>query len=158
MEVGVPPFFVGPAGEIEMATQLRALRVLGLHPVRPSAEDFDEAVETLWGSELSGTKLKAARRNVEEHFRGLFLIEIEVQPPDSEFDWADLTQPIDAQPRSNWQVPYDEQLVDPEAGRWAFFLHCVDLTRPMSTPLGDRHLPEPTPVPDHLEMIKYDLP
>jgi hypothetical protein len=51
-----------------MATRLRELRILGIHPVHPSDEDLDEAVEVLWGSTLSGMKLEAARRNVEEHF------------------------------------------------------------------------------------------
>jgi hypothetical protein len=34
----------------------------------------------------------------------------------------------------------------------------VDLTRPISTPLGDRLLPSKTPVPSHLASIRYEVP
>jgi hypothetical protein len=143
---------------MEGPNNLRDLRIVGLHPVQPSTDEIGEAVEILWGSELSGSKLEAARRDVREHFSGPFLLEVEIQPPNAEFDWSDITQVVDGQPRSNWQVPYDEQPVDREAGRWAFFLHFVDLKKALSTPLGELSLPEPTACPQHLESIKYEVP
>ena len=141
-----------------MATPLCELRILGVHPVIPSAEEFDQALEIQWGSGLAGSELERARQSVEEHFSELVLIEIQIEPADGEFDWSEITQPILGQDRSNWQVPHDEQPVDQAAGRWAFFLHFADLRRPISTPLGERLLPSPTPIPRHLASIRYEVP
>jgi hypothetical protein len=141
-----------------MATELRELRIRGVHPVLPSSEEFDEALEIQWGAGLEGTELERARQSVKEHFSGLFLIEIEIKPVDADFDWGEITQPIAGVDKSNWQVPFDEQPVDSVTGRWVFFLHFVDLTKPISTPLGDRLLPSPTPIPPHLASIKYEVP
>ncbi len=141
-----------------MATQLREIRVLGMHPVLPTAPEFAKTLEWLWGSDLSGPALESARRNVQEHYGRLFLIEIKIEPPNAKFDWSDFTQPVPGQPQSSWQVPYDERSIDKTAGRWAFFLHFVDVARPLSTPLGERPLPRPAPIPSHLAFIKYEAP
>src|SRR5882724_10653205 len=107
---------------------LRDIRVLGIHPIRPTDEEFQEALETQWGSNLSKKEMTAARRNVQEHFDGLYLIEI--QTADAEPDWGEITQPQKNVPKSNWQVPYDETEIDASTGRWVFFLHFVDLNKP----------------------------
>jgi len=105
----------------------------------PSVEEFEEAIEIQWGSNLTGNELERARQSVQAHFNGLFLIEIQIQPADGELDWSEITQPIPGQDSSNWQVPYDERSVDEPTGRWAFFLHFLDLRRPLSTPLGEKN-------------------
>ena len=110
------------------------------------------------GSNLTGDELERARQNVQAHFSRLFLIDIRIQPADGELDWSEITQPIPGQDRSNWQVPYDERPVDEPRGRWAFFLHLLDLRRPLLTPLGEKMLPRPTPTPPHLASIKYEIP
>jgi hypothetical protein len=141
-----------------VASLLQELRILGVHPVLPSEEEFEEALAIQWGSNLAGNALKRARQSVHEHYNGLFLIEIQIEPADGEFEWSEITQPIRGQDPSNWQVPYDERPVDEPAGRWAFFLHFLDLRRPLSTPLGEKMLPGPTPTPGHLASIKYEVP
>ena len=141
-----------------MATSLRDIRILGVHPVQPSADEFAEALEILFGSELSGEELEAATQGVRDHFNQLFLIEIQILPPDAEFDWGELTQPEDAQPPSNWQVAYDERPCDRATSSWTFFLHHTNLQKPIATPLGLRTLPEQTPLPTRLANIKYEVP
>ena len=72
---------------------LRDIWVLGIHPVLPTAEEFQEALETQWGSKLSKKEMTAARRNVQEHFDGLYLIEVQLLPAKAELDWGEITQP-----------------------------------------------------------------
>ena len=141
-----------------MATQLKQIRILGVHPVIPSPAEFATTLEWQWGSNLAGHELENARQNVQEHYGRLFLIEIKIEPPTAKFNWGEFTQPIAGEPSSNWQVPYDERSIDKAAGHWAFFLHFVDLTRPISTPLGERPLPHPTPIPRHLASVEHEAP
>ena len=141
-----------------MAERLRDIRVLGVHQVVPTAEEIAEAVEIQWGDGLSGAALAEAERAVREHFAGLRLIEVQVEPPAAEVDWLEVTQPIAGVDRSDWQAPYDEQPVDEEGGRWAFFLHEVLFDAELSTPVGPRKLPAVTAIPTHLAGIRYEVP
>jgi hypothetical protein len=136
---------------------LRSLTVIGIHPVVPTRQQFDDALKVMWGEGLRGKELEKAKRDVQEHFDGLYLLEIEIEPPDADIDWTDLTQPVEGKPRENWQVPWDERRIG-TSNRWAFFLHYVDLKRPLQTPIGDRKLPGTTPIPPHLQDIVYDVP
>lgn len=137
---------------------LKDVRVIGVHDVRCSAKDFDQAVEFMWGDELAGQALKDARAETRKHFDGLKLIVIEVTPPDAEVDWSEFTQPIKGLDSSSWQVPYDEELIDSARGRWAFFLHCVDPTTPLMTPVGNRVLPSVSPLPRYCASKAYEPP
>ena len=86
-----------------------------------------------------------------------FLIEAELS--DSEgFEWGAVTQEDASQPRSNWQVPYDEQPLDDDGCRWAFFFHYLDLSKPLLTPAGPIALPTPSPMPKHLAGVEYMEP
>jgi hypothetical protein len=137
---------------------LESLRVLRVHPVVPTEGQFREAVETQWGHDLTGQELARAEDRVREHFAGLYLVEVFAVPVDADIDWGAVTQPVEGQPRANWQVPYDERRLRKEENRWAFFFHYLDLTRPLQTQLGDRALPDPTPTPPHLGSIVYEVP
>ena len=86
------------------------------------------------------------------------LVEAQLDVPDPDYAWGDVTQEEPGQPRSNWQVPYDERPLDDAAGRWAFFFHYVDFRRPLLTPDGPVALPEPSPVREHLKHIQYEEP
>jgi hypothetical protein len=88
------------------------------------------------------------------------LLEIELKAPSDGFDFGLVTQEMPHQPKANWQVAFDEQqLGNNEAGsRWAFFFHYLNFERPLLTPLGPITLPEPTPIPMHLEAIEYYEP
>jgi hypothetical protein len=136
----------------------RLLRVVGVHPVTPTDHQIRDAVAIMWGDGLDDVEQAEAIVHVGEHFKGLFLIEIEVQPDDAAVDWSTITQPIDGQPPENWQVPYDERRVDGTGGRWAFFFHYLDLRRPLSSPFGDLDLREPSPTPKHLRGVEYEVP
>jgi hypothetical protein len=141
-----------------MATSMRDLQILGVYPVVPTPAELKETLEIQWGSDLKGKELDLAKEHVRDHFNRLFLIEIQTNPPSAKLNWEKITQPDATQPRSNWQVPYDEQPIEESEGRWVFFLHCVDLAQPVSTPVGQRTLPSPTPIPRHLAGIKYEVP
>jgi hypothetical protein len=82
------------------------------------------------------------------------LIEVELSHAEG-FDWGKVTQENPMQPRSNWQVAYDEQPLDEDERRWAFFFHYLDPSRPLLTPDGPVNLPPPTPRPAHLNSIEY---
>jgi hypothetical protein len=141
-----------------MPSVLRSLRVIGFHPVIPTEQEFREAVTVQWGDDLSVEKLRRAEDSVREHFASLFLIEIETEPADADVNWSAITQPIEGQPRPNWQAPYDERQLHEPQGRWAFFLHALDRSGPLQTQLGDQKLPEPSPIPPHLQWIHYEVP
>jgi hypothetical protein len=140
-----------------MKNQLRDIHILGVHPVRPTAGEFEEALQIM-KLDRSDADLKTMRNYVRGHFDGLYLIEVQLRPPKAKLDWGEITQPRDDRPRENWQVPWDERPIDESAGLWAFFLHYVNLDEPLSTPVGDRQLPSPTPLPSRLASIRYELP
>ena len=85
------------------------------------------------------------------------LIEVEVRDADT-FDWGRVTQALPGQPRANWQVPWDERPLDYENHRWAFFFHYLAPSRPLLTPEGEAPLPEPSPIPDDLNGVRYEAP
>jgi hypothetical protein len=80
-------------------------------------------------------------------------------------------------PEENWQVPYDESVLDPSGtqlvgnssgGTWrpdsligdfrlCFFLYVYG-SRTLSTPTGSLELPEPTAKPDRLAFLEFEEP
>ena len=85
------------------------------------------------------------------------LIEAELSDPAS-FDWGDVTQEMPGEPRSNWQVPWDERPIDDAETKWAFFFHHLDLGQPLLTPEGPIQLPRESPIPEHLATVEYESP
>jgi hypothetical protein len=143
---------------LDMSRSLFSLDVIGLHPVSATETELREAVTVQWGEDLSGEQLCRAEGLVREHFARLYLLEIEVKPADAEVNWSAITQPIEGQPPENWQTPYDESRLDGREGHWAFFFHFLDRNLPLQTELGERRLPQTTPIPPHLRGILYELP
>jgi hypothetical protein len=141
-----------------MSHPLRSLNVVGVHLVVPTEEEFREAIALQWGDNLPVERLRRAEGEVREHFANLCLLEIEIEPADADINWSAITQPIEGQPQADWQVPYDERRLDKLEGHWAFFFHFLDRGRPLQTQLGDRKLPEATPIPPHLQGILYEVP
>jgi hypothetical protein len=135
---------------------LETIEVVGVHPIIPTSVEFETARDILHGENLTGEELESADRDVAEHFKGLCLIEIDVQPPDGIVDWISITQPIEGKSSDYWQAPWDERKTS--QSRWAFFLHFVQLDKPLQTSIGLIELPKPSPLPPHLAGIKYDLP
>jgi hypothetical protein len=126
--------------------------------VVPTEQEFRAAVALQWGENLSVDRLRQAESEVREHFANLYLLEIEIEPTDADIKWSAVTQPIEGQPQANWQVPYDERRLDEREGHWSCFFHLLDRSRPLQTQLGDRKLPEVSPIPSHLEGILYEAP
>lgn len=88
------------------------------------------------------------------------LVELLVEGDVDAFDIGEVTQEVAGQPKSNWQAPYDERVLEESEGkvRYAFFLHYIDLKKPLLTPAGPLQLPKPTNRPAHLKDIEYESP
>ncbi|MBK9163747.1 MAG: hypothetical protein IPM21_07530 [Acidobacteria bacterium] len=86
-----------------------------------------------------------------------YLIEVEIDE-DNEIDWESITQPSEDVPPLEWQVPWDEQRVNSEQNRWAFFFHFLDVGKPLLVMDRPITFPVPTPLPEHLRKIKYFPP
>ena len=88
------------------------------------------------------------------------LIEIRVDGPIDTFDFGAVSQEDVTQPRLNWQVAYEECLLEKSAehARFTFFFHFLAEDRPLLTSFGPASLPVATPVPDYLASIEYDEP
>jgi hypothetical protein len=72
-----------------------------------------------------------------------------------DFDFIEVTQRDRSLPPSSWQVAYEEQVLEQTDNetRFAFFFHYLNMYEPLLTPAGPINLPEPTPVPAHLEAV-----
>jgi hypothetical protein len=104
------------------------------------------------------------------------LVEAVVIGAPSKPDFGRFTQPLPDRPPADWQVPYDERLLDaagttveadlwsstsvawPPTARIAFFFHALDLSQPLHTPYGQVVLPPLTPRPDRLHVLSYEAP
>src|SRR6266571_4799319 len=88
------------------------------------------------------------------------LIELCIEGDVDAFDIGEVTQEVAGQPKSNWQAPYDERVLEESDGktRYAFFFHYLDLKKALLTPAGSVPLPKPTKQPAHLKDIKYESP
>jgi hypothetical protein len=108
----------------------------------------------------------------------IYLVELSVRGAVGVFHSGEFTQEISGQPRSNWQAPYMEQVLnadstkvvadDSEArrtpelfsgdARFVFFFHFLDLQRPFCTLFGEMNLPDKSEFPRRLSMIHYEEP
>lgn len=106
------------------------------------------------------------------------LVEIQIEGSEGAFEVGDITQENPERKRSNWQVPWDERILDVKGERMiadalqikkrpemlkgdvrmVFFLHYVDFTRPLITPFGEASLPAPSKRPARLRKIRYEDP
>src|SRR5579859_4473725 len=103
------------------------------------------------------------------------LIELWLRGCTGPVNFGDFTQELPGRARENWQVAYDEWLLNSEgtAGalapipgpveaasdiRVAFFFHYLDPSRPIMTPGGAVALPKPVARPDRLSFIEYEPP
>jgi len=88
------------------------------------------------------------------------LIELLVEGDIDGFDLDEVTQEVVGLPKSDWQVPYDERVLQQSdaAIRYAFFFHYLDYRRQLLTPAGALPLPGPTSPPEYLKDIVYESP
>lgn len=103
------------------------------------------------------------------------LLEVAVTGVSDDWDVGGFTQQMEGVDRSNWQVAYDEHFLN-EGGtcdldrkvyyrrpagpdfRLVFFLHYLDLSKPLLTPFGSVPLPAEQPLPERLAFVEYDPP
>lgn len=88
------------------------------------------------------------------------LVELLVEGSVDDFDIGEVTQEVSGQPKSNWQAPYDERVLEEskQKARYAFFFHYLDFEKPLLTPAGAVPVPKATKAPAHLEDIEYESP
>ena len=88
------------------------------------------------------------------------IIELLVEGDVDAVDIGEVTQVVAGQPKSNWQAPYDERMLEESPGkiRYAFFFHYLDFQKPLLTPAGSLALPKPTKQPEHLKDFEYEPP
>ena len=106
------------------------------------------------------TKAKIIGVHPVEANEPVHLIELLVEGDTDAFDIGEVTQEVPGQPRSNWQAPYDERVLEESDGkiRYAFFFHYLDFKKPLITPAGSLSVPKPTKQPAHLKEIEYESP
>ena len=108
----------------------------------------------------------------------VYLLEILVRNSEGVFEIVKFTQELPGEPIDNWQVPYDEKILDADGDkviadgfgaedmpelwignvRLAFFFHFLDLSKPLMTPFGDVALPPESDMPSRLSIIEYQEP
>ena len=106
------------------------------------------------------------------------LIEINIRDSQSAIDWTKFTQSNLFQPVSNWQVPWDEKILNQDGTeviadsyeisrnpelckgdvRIVFFLHSINFLTLLITPYGNMKLPKVTELPERLKFIEYIEP
>jgi hypothetical protein len=155
-------------------------QIIGLHPV-PFTEEFlrEFIIEFARGESEEAIQryMEYNRNHVQGTMENLHLIEMLTDFADAHF--GQVSQDDPNQPTS--QVPYAERFLSPDGMeahqspvqksttdkryRVAFFLHFVDVDRPLYVPArgsGGRtalRLPDPTPLPDRLaRLCSYELP
>ncbi len=104
----------------------------------------------------------------------IHLVEILVRNSEGIFDLSEFTQEVNGQPKQNWQVPWDERILNstgekviadsfsaknkPELWngnvRLTFFFHYLDFSKPLITPCGVVTLINQNSKPDCLSEIK----
>ena len=84
------------------------------------------------------------------------LVELQIEGNADDFNIDEITQEVPGQPRSNWQVVYDER--QSGQNRFTFFFHYLDPSKPLLSPAGPLVLPPESPVPEHLLGIEYEPP
>jgi hypothetical protein len=89
-----------------------------------------------------------------------YLIELIAEGNLDDFAFDEITQEMEDIPRSSWQAPFDERLLEstPCFARYAFFFHFVNFTKPLITSFGPLELKEPTATPEHLAAMTYEQP
>ena len=89
------------------------------------------------------------------------LIEIRVSDVREEIDFGSFELPTPGQPRSNWQVPYDERVLSEDTERGeihACFFLFAENDGPLQTPAGPVALPPVTDRPERLDFIQFEDP
>jgi hypothetical protein len=106
------------------------------------------------------TKVKIIGVHPVEADEPVHLIELLIEGDVVGFDIGEVTQEVADQPRSNWQAPYDDRVLEKseQRTRYAFFFHCLDFNKSLGTPVGLVSLPKPSMAPAHLQGIVYVSP
>jgi|GEM_PF-1863982 len=148
------------------------VEVLGVYPIEFTRDLVREHWRPIYGDTVTDQELERIVDLNEDSFRcnmeRLHLIELIVDTDLEAWDAGKLVQ--DHPQTSNSQVPYDEAYLSPDGMtvesrreplrrpfRIVFYLHYVELSKPLFGPWGAVELPEACSLPDRLKSITgYD--
>lgn len=146
-----------------MGSPLRSTLAPGAHTGHSALVTADATVEVIGVHPVPDTPL-------------CFLVEAVIEGSSDVPDFGQFTQPLPDRPRSDWQVAYDERLLDdmgervlsdvfhrrsatwPERARVVFYFHFLDVDRPLVTQFGEVRLPPPSEAPARLSFLSYEAP
>jgi len=155
-----------------------------LRPDRPRIMDTDEParqsgfkrlISRLFGGRSGEGRATVVGVHPVEAAEPCHLIELTIEDAPRPIDVGRITQRLRGQPRSNWQVPWDEHFLDPSGQaaldpdrpeeppptgvvRVAFFFHYLDVSRPLLSPWGKLTLPPVSDRPPRLAFLTYESP
>ena len=106
------------------------------------------------------------------------LIELLIKDSAEKISISKFTQELPDQPQYNWQVPYEETILNDDGTaiksnpffgedseedwvgnvRLVFFFHYFDQNKPLLSPFGEISLPSESAKPDRLDFLVYEQP
>jgi hypothetical protein len=150
----------------------RRIDIIEIHPVLLTKAAIVESARLEFGEGKSNFDdiLDLNDEEFADRFSDLYLIEVRIDNPDSQFDPGKFTQALPGFPRDSWQVAYDEKFLNDDGTevidrppssmglRMGFFFHFVELEEPLTTPYGILRLPVPTRMPERLKQLFRYIP
>jgi len=149
-----------------------SIEVLGVYRVVATDELIREKAEVAYGIDESAPDWDRIEAQCREEIESAVLIEAMVRDRDERFDAGDFSQRIEGVKRDNWQVGWAEAFLTSNGmslavERWepppptadlriAFFVHCWDSGKPLTSSYGDIPCPAPAPMPERLaKLVPY---
>lgn len=88
------------------------------------------------------------------------LIEMRLKGWDVDTFIGGITQADSSLAQENWQVPWDERIMEAEGDEATvvFFFHFLKVGQPLDTPAGPLQLPQAGSLPDRLSHVEYEQP
>jgi hypothetical protein len=142
-------------------TPTDSITIISTHSIALTPEAIEDAHMGMWGelpNKQPGTVGDQQMKDVLELLESLRLVVIQVSPHGATPDFRKIHHPHPTLTPDNWQVPWDEHVIDSSQGLWAFYLHFVNPHFPLRTAHGDLRIPEPTPLPPHFAVRTYEHP
>ncbi len=140
--------------------------VLGTYRVKCTPELLAQAMEFKWPHLTDKKELKQAAIWTKREIESAVLIELDVPPPNAEFDIGEISQ------EGSDQAAYDEHYLSNDGtkvisdfraptdrpwSRVAFFLHFFEESKPLRTSFGSVMCPKPAPMPKRLaKLMPYE--
>lgn len=162
----------GSGDEISDGREVLGISIVGVYAIAITKPILRENWRVLYPNDEYGlSDLESlSDPEVQERFKGLSLIEMKLASLPENLDMGKFQQESPGSPADNWQVAYFERFLSPDGtkvvevpapglpARIIFFIHFLDLSRPIATPFGPVRLPRPMTLPPRLRELGRYLP